>query len=206
MGFPRRKPPSTQITKYRYACHVAAGLAFVLIRQQDPVGLVMFNDQITEHLPPLRTMGHLRHLVEAMDRVRPVDRTNSSRALHAAVDLIKRRGLVILISDLMDDSDKISQGLAHLRQRGHDVIVIQVLDEAELNFPFDQTITFRDLESADHITVNTADIAADYALQFTEFLDKYKRACYEHGFDYVLASTATPYDTLLTALLSRRQR
>ena len=102
----------------------------------------------------------------------------------------------------MDNPDHIVESLAHFRQRGHDAIVIQVLDDAELNFPHTRTVTFRDMETGQRLTVEGAQVAAEYTRQITEFLEGYKKTCFEHNFDYVLANTKTPYDSLLTALLS----
>ncbi len=203
---PRRSRSNGAMTKYEYACHLAAGLAYVLIRQQDPVGLVLFNDSIVSHLPPLRSHAHLRRLIETFAAAQVQSRTDTARAWQDVTALIKRRGLLIIISDLMDEHEHITQALAHFRHRGHDVIVIQVLDDAELHLPFDQTVTLRDMESASRLTVNGADIAADYSRQLSQWLDKCKQSCFEHHFDYVLANTATPHASLLTALLSRRQR
>ena len=205
MGFPPR-PAAGQITKYEYACHLAAGLAYVLVRQQDPVGLVLFNDQVVTQLPPMRSMAHLRRILQTMDQVRPASRTDSQKALHTVAQLLKRRGLLIIISDLLDDPDHVTRALAQFRHRGHDAIVIQVLDPGELELAMGSTITFRDMETGDQVTVDCAQIAESYSRQINEFVEGYKKACFEHGFDYVLASTATPYDSLLTAMLSRRQR
>ena len=205
MNYPRRLRAG-QLSKYRYGCHLAAGLAYVLVRQQDPVGLVLFNDQVTAHVPAMRSLAHLRRMLRTMDEAPVTDHTDAGKALHDVVGLIKRRGLVILISDLMDDPQKIAGALAHFRQRGHDAIVIQVLDDRELNFPFQKTMTFRDMETARRITANGADVAADYTRLLNDMLDQYKQSCFEHHFDYVLANTATPYESLLTALLTRRQK
>ncbi len=205
MAYPRT-PPRGAMTKYRYACQLAAGLGFVLIRQQDPVGLVLFNDEVVTQLPPMSSLSHLRRMLEALDATEPSSRTETGRALHTVVGLLKRRGLVVIISDLMDDHEQVARALAHLRQRGHDAIVIQVLDEMELRFPFEKTVNLRDMETGLRLTVHGAEVAAEYARRLNEFLDQHKRSCFEHHFDYVLASTATPCETLLTALLSRRQR
>ncbi len=205
MAFPRKRS-ADQMSKYAYGCHLAAALAFVLVRQQDPVGLVLFNDDVVANIPPLRSMSHLRRMLSTMDESEPKASTDAGKALHAVAGLVRRRGLIILISDLMDEPQATALALAHLRQRGHDAIVIQVLDEAELNFPHEKTITFRDMETAARITVNGAEVAADYQRQLAEFLQQQKKMCYEQQFDYVLASTATPHESLLTALLTRRQR
>jgi len=205
MKFPAR-PKKGQLTKYQYACHLMAGLSYVLISQQDPVGLVMFNDDVVGKVPPLRSLAHLRRLLHTVDQQEPASKTDAGKALRAAVGIIRRRGLLIIISDLMDDPDAVIQSLAHFRQRGHDAIVIQVLAEDELNLPFRKVVTLRDMETGKLVTVDGASVLADYSRQINAFIDRYKKACFEHGFDYVLASTATPYDSLLTALLTRRQR
>lgn len=205
MNYPR-KLKQGRVTKYEYACRLAAGLAYVLIRQQDPVGLVLFNDDIAARVPPLRSMAHLRRMLQTLKNTPPQSKTDSGKALQAVAGLLKRRGLVILISDLLDEPESVTRALSLFRHRGHDAIVIQVLDEDELNFPHHKLVTLRDLETGDRITLDGAEIAADYARQMQAFVDGYKKACFEHSFDYVLASTATPYDTLLTALLTRRQR
>ncbi len=205
MAFPTHRRRG-ELTKYEYACHLTAGLSYVLVGQQDPVGLVLFNDDVVEQIPPRRSLSHLRRILHTIDHTRPSSKTDAGKALHAAISMIRRRGLLLIISDLMDDPDHIVEALAHFRHRGHDAIVIQVLDEAELNLPFKKVVTLRDMEDGRRITIDGADIAAEYSRQLSEFLERYKKSCFEHGFDYVLASTRTPYESLLTALLTRRQR
>jgi uncharacterized protein (DUF58 family) len=205
MAYPRR-PKAGQMSKYDYACHLAAGLAYVLIRQQDSVGLLLFNDDLVANLPPMRSLPHLRRILRTMTQVVPSSRTDAGKALHGIAGTLRRRGLLILISDLLDDPEKISRALAHFRQRGHDAIVIQVLDETELKFPIQKTSTFRDMETFRRLTVNGAEVAAEYSRQLDAFLEQVRKGSYEQQFDYVLASTATPYESLLTALLTRRQR
>jgi uncharacterized protein (DUF58 family) len=205
MAYPRKLKPG-QMTKYEYACRLAAGLSYVLIRQQDPVGLFLFNDEVTTQIPPMRSLAHLRRMLRAMDETTPSARTQSGKALTAVASRLKRRGLLLLISDLMDDPGKVVDALAQFRHRGHDAIVIQVLDPAELDFPYEKMVTLRDMETREQIVVDGAEIAAQYAAELNAFLERYKKSCFEHNFDYVLASTATPYDSLLTALLTRRRR
>lgn len=205
MAFPARPAPG-RVTKYEYACRLAAGLAYVLVRQQDPVGLFLFNDELVTHVPAMRSLSHLRRILRTVDEVRPASRTDSGKAFHTVAGMLKRRGLLLIISDLLDDPDRIVKALANFRQRGHDAIVIQVLDDSELALPFEKIVTLRDMETNEKLVVDAAEVAADYAEQMQAFLARYKQACFEHGFDYVLASTSTPYDSLLTALLTRRKR
>ena len=205
MAYPTRPSPG-RMSKYEYACHVAAGLAYVLVRQQDPVGMIMFNEDVVADIPAMRSMGHLHRILRTMDEVSPSSPTDAGKALHTVAGTLKRRGLLLIISDLLDEPGRIVKALAHFRQRGHDAIVVQVLDESELNLPFKGTVTLRDMETYQKMTVNATEIAADYNRRLNELLQRYKQSCFEHNFDYVLASTATPYDSLLTAMLSRRNR
>jgi uncharacterized protein (DUF58 family) len=205
MNFPRKRHEG-QMTKYEYACRVAAGLSYVLVKQQDPVGLFLFNDEVVANIPPMRSLSHLRRMLRTMDEVEPHDRTAAGKALSTVASMLKRRGLLLIISDLLDEPEGVVKALAQFRQRGHDAIVVQVMDPAELDFPHDKVVTLRDLETKEQITVDGSEIAAEYNKQLTAFLERYKKACFEHNFDYVLASTATPYDSLLTALLTRRRR
>ncbi|QNN23230.1 DUF58 domain-containing protein [Planctomycetales bacterium ZRK34] len=205
MNFPK-KPGPGKMTKYEYACRLAAGLAYVLIRQQDPVGLVMFNEQVVTQLPAMRSMTHLRRILRTFDDIAPSSQTDSGKALTAVAGLLKRRGLLIIISDLLDEPQRITDSLAMFRHRGHDAIVIQVLDHDELNFPFRKRMTFRDMETRENISLDGAEVAADYTHAINEFIAGFKKSCFEHNFDYMLADTATPYDALLAAMLARRQR
>ena len=203
MGYPT---DGKRMSKYEYACHLAAGLSYVLTQQQDPVGLVLFNDQIVHHLPAMRSLAHLRRMLSTVDGITPQDNTDSEKALQSVAGLLNRRGLLIIISDLMDDPEKVRNTLALFRHRGHDAIVIQVLDGDELRFPYDRTVTLQDMETGQELSVDGSAVAADYTRLINEFVDQYKRMCFEYTFDYVLADTATPYDSLLQALLTRRQR
>lgn len=205
MNFPRKRKPG-QITKYEYACHLAAGLAYVLVRQTDPVGLYLFNNELVASIPAMRSMSHLRRMLRTLDEAAPTGRTAAGKSLSSVAAQLKRRGLLIIISDLMDDPDKIVDALAQFRHRGHDAIVIQVLDDAELNFPETRMCTFRDMETGEKLAVDGGEVAAEYNRQLTAFLERFKKSCFEHNFDYVLANTRTPYESLLTAMLSRRKR
>jgi uncharacterized protein (DUF58 family) len=205
MAFPTR-PKGGRMTKYEYACHLAAGFAYVLIGQQDPVGLVLFNKDVVAHIPPMRSLSHLRRILRAMDETKPSHKTDSGKALHTVAGLLKRRGLLVIISDLLDEPGRMARALAQFRHRGHDAIVVQVLDEAELAFPFHKAVTLLDMENYEQITVDGPAVAAGYAKLVEEFVEGCKKDCFEYGFDYILANTALPYESLLLAVLTRRQR
>lgn len=205
MAFPARAKGG-RMTKYDYACHLAAGFAYVLVSQQDPVGLVLFNEDVVTHVPPMRSLSHLRRILRAMDETTPSCATDSGKALRTVAGLLKRRGLLVIISDLLDEPDRVARALAQFRHRGHDAIVVQVLDEAELAFPFRKTVRLMDMEDFGQITVDGSAIGAAYAKLVAEFVEECKKNCFEYDFDYVLANTSLPYESLLMAVLTRRQR
>jgi uncharacterized protein (DUF58 family) len=197
---------SNSFSKYEYACHLAAGLAYVVIKQSDSAGMVLFGERIEDYFPPRSSLTHLRAMLDSLARCTPHKGTNAATALHGMAELIKRRGLIIIISDLMDDPEAVIKGLAHFRQKRHDVIVLHVLDDHELNFPFEKVATFRDMETGEKVRVSPKDLKDDYRAELETFINQYKRACYENTIDYVTINTRTPHATFLSAYLSRREK
>lgn len=197
---------SGDMTKYDYACHLAAGLAYVVIKQSDSAGMVVFGERIEEYYPPRSSLTHLRAMLDALGRHRPQKGTKTATALHGMAELIKRRGLIIVISDLLDDPEGVIKGLAHFRQKRHDVIVFHTLDDDELNFPFEKVATFRDMESNEKVRISPRDMKNDYSAELDAFISQYKRACFENNIDYVTINTRTPHPTFLSAYLSRREK
>ena len=197
---------SGKVTKFEYACKLAAGLAYVVVKQQDSAGLVLFDKQITDYLPPRGSLMHLRAMLDAMENSEPGNGTDAGSALHGMAEMIQRRGLIILISDLLDEPDSVVKGLVHFRQKRHDVAVLHVLDDAELNFPYSKVSMFRDMETSERLRVSPKDLKDDYSRELTAFIDRYKKACFESNVDYVTINTATPHANFLSSYLNRRGR
>jgi len=197
---------SNGMTKYEYACRLAAGLAYVVIKQADSAGMVLFGERIEDYFPPRSSLTHLRAMLDALAGLRPRGKTNTAAALHGMAEMIKRRGLIIVISDLLDEPDEVIRGLAHFRQKRHDVIVLQVFDDHELNFPFEKVATFRDMETGEKIRIAPKDLRDDYSRELEAFIALYKRACFENNIDYVTINTRTPHHSFLSAYLSRREK
>jgi uncharacterized protein (DUF58 family) len=197
---------SGKVTKFEYACRLAAGLAYVIVKQQDAAGLVLFSTQIDEYLPPRASASHLRAMLDTLAAHRPGGGTQAANALHGMAEMIKRRGLIIVLSDLLDEPAEVIKGLAHFRQKRHDVIVLHVLDDAELNLPFRRTATFLDMETDAKVRISPRDIRKAYAKELSAFIDQYKRACFENNMDYVTVNTKTPHAAFLSAYLNRRER
>jgi len=194
------------VTKLAYGSSLAAALAYLMIRQQDAVGLACFDEELRSFLPPHTTRAYLRRLMIALQHASPAGATGAARSLHQAADRMKRRGLVIVISDLLDDPAGVLGALKHFRHKKNEVIVMHVLDPLERSFAFGSDAVFRDVETDERITTLPWQIRASYRQAMADFLESYKRQCREHAIDYVLMDTATPFDVALTQYLARRER
>lgn len=194
------------VTKYEYACYLAASLAYLMVRQQDSVGLVVFSDEVKTRFPPHSTATHLDMMLKAMERIEPGGRTNLADTFHALAQNIKKRGLLIVLSDLYDDERSVLSALRHFRHKRHEVIVFHIFDHDELAFPFNRLIEFRDIETGERLQVDPRYAREEYLRQVKGFVEYYKRVTSESNIDYITADTRTPYDLLLTAYLSKRKR
>jgi len=197
---------SRGITKFEYAACVAASLGYLMNRQRDGVGLTAFDDRIVAALPPSTRSGHLRNLLITLNRLTPGNRTNVSKPLHRLADSMNRRGMVVLISDLLDDAEAIIRGLKHFQYRGSDVLVFQILDPDELEFPFDRATRFEDLETSEEVMAVPGLVRSHYLEQISGLIERYRRELGGAGIDYQLLSTKQPLEMALLAYLSTRSR
>jgi uncharacterized protein (DUF58 family) len=197
---------SGEVTKLQYASYLAAALSYLMHRQRDAVGLIAFDDAIRKMLAPSARGGHLSALLITLDRLALGNRTNVAKPLNDLAEAIHKRGLVVLISDLLDDPERVLEGLKHFRYRGTEVIVFHVLDPAELRFPFEQTARFRDVETRDEVLAVPAAVRDDYLKAMNELRERYHRELRLVGIDYVLLDTSVPLDTALMAYLMTRRR
>jgi uncharacterized protein (DUF58 family) len=194
------------LTKLEYGACLAASLAYLLKRQRDSAGLTLFDDRIRAMLPPSSRPGHLRAMLHALDSQVPGASTDAGRLLHQLADVVAKRGLVVLISDLLDDPGRVVDGLRHLRFRGSDVLVFQVLDRAELTFPFEGSATFLDLESDERVVTEPSAARAAYLAALEAHIERYRRELRLAGIDYRLLDTGAPLDVALHSFLSVRSR
>jgi uncharacterized protein (DUF58 family) len=195
-----------RLTKLEYASYVAAALAQLLVQQRDAVGFIHYDDALRTYMPPHATKSYLREILRALQAVKPANRTSTSSTLHEVAERIKRRGLVILLSDLFDDPKQVMTALRHFRHRKNEVIVMQVLDPVERSFAFDRDAVFRDMETGEKITTQPWHIQQSYREEMRKFLESYKRECRQNNIDYVLLDTATPFDVALFEFLHKRQK
>jgi uncharacterized protein (DUF58 family) len=194
------------VTKLQYGSMLAASLAYLMTRQRDAVGLTAFDDAIVEMLPPGSRPGHLRSILLTLDRLQIGKHTDVSKPLHRLADGIAKRGMVILISDLLDDPERVIDGLRHFRFRGTDVIVFHILDPDELTFPFERAARFRDMESEEELVAVPSVVRRQYLDALNGTLEVYKRELTSAGIDYRLLDTSQPLDWALAAYLSTRGR
>jgi uncharacterized protein (DUF58 family) len=197
---------SRGITKFEYAACLAASLGDLMTRQRDAVGLTAFDEAIVEMLPASAKPGHLRALLLALDRLRPGRTTDVSRPLHRLADTLSKRGMVVLISDLLDDPAAVIKGLRHFHYRGTDVIVFHVLDPDELEFPFERATRFEDLETSEEIIAVPGAVREHYLKAIGDLVDRYRRELGGAGIDYHLLTTTQPLELALMEYLSTRSK
>ena len=195
---------ATAVSKYEYGAMVAASISYLLLRQQDAVGLAVFDDRVRKFLPPLSTSSQLQNLVEAMEKPGLREKTDVGTILHEFSDRITRRGLVVIISDMLDDISHIERGLKHLRYREHEVILFHLLDHDELTFPFVNMTLFEGMEGMEDLLANPRPLREAYLAELEVFLERLRRVCRNNRFDYVGLDTQDKLDVALSSYLAKR--
>jgi uncharacterized protein (DUF58 family) len=193
-------------TKLEYAQTLSASMGYLMLKQQDAVGLTLFDSKIRAMIPSRSKSSHLNVLLSQMQKISPGPETNISPVLHQTAEVIKKRGLIILVSDLFDDPDEILSGLKHFRYKGHEVIVFHVLDPKELSLDFSERTRFRDMETGEEIITEPWHIQHDYQKTMQDFCNYYKNMCGRHNIDYVQITTNQALDLCLTEYLIKRKR
>ncbi|MDK9700995.1 MAG: DUF58 domain-containing protein [bacterium] len=199
-------PAANGVTKFQYASDLAGALAFLMIHQRDAVGLVRCDTEIRESIPPRSLNSHLNVLLTSLENAEPGGETELGPQLHRVAEMIHRRGLVILISDLFDDPDAVLKGLAHFRHNGHEVLVFHILDPWELSFAFPKDGRFIDLETGEEILTRPRHVAGDVKRGVGDFFHKLQFEALARGIEIVQITTDIPYDTALLRYLARRSR
>ncbi len=197
---------SNGIHKLEYASLLAASLGFLLLKQKDSVGLVVFDEKIRRYIPPRSKGTHLHTILKELETIQPGGETHLSRVFHELAERITRRGLIIVLSDLFDDPQDVLMGLKHFRHKKHEVIVFHILDPSEREFPFEGSIIFKDLETGEELPVEPDELRGLYQKRLTSFLESYKRECRQNLIDYQPIDTSTPFDLALTSYLAKRKR
>lgn len=192
------------LNKYDYAATIAVSLAYLLLRQGDAVGCVSFDEGIRAKTPHRTKRTHLNSIIQSLSVNQPQHKTDLYQVLRGAAESFPRRGMMILVSDLLADRPGLFKGLRYLRQQGHDVMVFHVLDDDELDFPFSGPTRFEGLELADHLNCNPRALRDGYLAALGEFLQEVRRGCTSLAIDYALIRTRDPLDAALAKYLSNR--
>jgi uncharacterized protein (DUF58 family) len=192
------------ITKWDYACFLATCLAYLVLRQQDAAGLALFGARPGLFVPPRGRRGHLRQLMSVLANNPPAGVTDIAASLRAAVRNLKRRGLVVVLSDLIDEPEDTLKALRLLAGHRHDVIVFHVRDAAEVDFDFRGPALFRDMETGEELEINPAALRKSYLKQMEQLGEFYRKGLAQAGIDYRPLDTRLPYDRALSAYLARR--
>ncbi len=192
--------------KLEYCSYLAAAFTFLMLKQRDSVGLVGFDEKIHTYIPPRSSASHLHILLSKLDEQKPTKQTDIAETLHEMAERIKRRGLIIILSDLLDDPQKVLAGLKHFRHRKHEVIVLQTLDPSEREFSFPREAIFEDMETGEEITTLPWQIKKDYQRAFDAVFDDFARECRMSNIDYHRIDTSQTYDYSLFAYLNKRSK
>src|SRR5262245_52201205 len=195
-----------ELTKFDYAICLAAALGYLMIHQQDPVGLVTFDTRIQASLPPRSKRSHLGTILSILANLKPAGETDLAACVHQLASMIRGKSLVMIFSDLLTDPEPVLESLHHLRHRGHEIILFNILDEAEVQFPFEGLIEFTDIETPDRLTLDAKGMRADYVAAVGEFRETYRRECAKANIDYVAMDTSVGFDKALLEYLVQRQR
>src|SRR5262245_42031727 len=195
-----------ELTKFEYGICLAAALGYLMIHQQDPVGLVTFDTKIQAALPPKSKRTQLGTILAILANLKPAGQTDVAGCLHQLAAMIRHKSLIMLFSDLLTDPQPVLESLHHLRHRGNEIILFHILDEAEVHFPFEGIIEFEDVEAPQKLTIDARNMRGDYLQSLAEFQTFYREECAKANIDYVAMDTSVSFDKALLEYLIQRQR
>ncbi|PQO32623.1 DUF58 domain-containing protein [Bremerella cremea] len=194
-----------EMTKFDYAISLAAALCYLMVHQQDPVGLVTFDTKIRASLPPKSKRKQLGDVLSLLANLKPTGETDIAHSLSQLAAMLKHRSVVMIFSDLLAEPDEVMRAVYQLRHRDHDVILFHILDEAEVTFPFDGMVELEDPETKEKMKVDANNYRQDYQKEINAYRDKYRQDCVQAGVDYVALDTSMQFDKALTEYLINRQ-
>ena len=203
MGYTFRQ----ELTKFEYGICLAAALAYLMIHQQDPVGLIAFDDKIRQSLAPASKRTQLGNLLSLLSNLTPTGKTDIAASLTQLAAMLRHHSLIMIFSDLLAPPEEVFPALRQLRYGGHDVILFHILDEAEVHFPFQGLVELEEPETNERLTIDANHFRADYQKQIEAFREEYRRECFQRGIDYIALDTSMQFDkALMEYLVNRRAR
>jgi len=195
---------SSKISKLEYAKYMAASLAYLIVDQRDSAGVGIFDGELQGYIEPKSTMGILADISRELENVEPQPRTNVADILNEFAGRMKRRGMVMLFSDLLDNTEEFIKGINHLRFRGHNVTVFHILDPHELKFPLNGVWRFEGLENEGNLITQPARVRQAYLNELGKFIEDVRGACIKSEADYVLVDTSEPVESVISNYLLQR--
>ena len=205
MGF-ASADASDELKKYEYGAYLSAALMFLLQKQGDNIGLITFADEIRRMMPSKGGQYHLQECLKVLEITSPEGESNISDILHKIAEVSTKRSLVIIISDLYDDPQKLVKALQHLRHNRHEVLLFHILDKVELTLPFAGMIEFRDMETRQKLLINPNLLRADYLKELNATINTFVKACSDSNIDYRMLDTSVPFEMALGEYLNKRAR
>jgi uncharacterized protein (DUF58 family) len=193
-------------SKFEYGSTLTASLAYLMLKQQDAVGLITFSSRVEKMVPPMATPGHLFAILKELEDRIPRGGTSSGSILQELASSLKRRGFIILISDLLDKPEEVMRGLKQLRSKGNDVMVFQLLDRDELEFPFEQPTLFMDLEEDIKLLTDPHAVRSAYLKSMNSLIEGYRQSCASYFIDYSIFNTSIGLDRALVRYLTWREK
>lgn len=200
------KSDEVAMSKFEYGAYLTAALSYLMLRQNDAVGFALIDDAVRHYMPPRSQPSYFRRMIEILDNTTPSQATAIGPSLHDIAARQKGRGIVIFISDMIDDVKAIIDGLSHFRHQHCDVMVFHLIDPAELTFPYDKLTRFKDMEGAGSIMTQPRSVRKEYLKRLEHFLERCRTDCLERGMSYELLPTETAYGQSLSAYLEKRKK
>ncbi|HMQ68281.1 MAG TPA: DUF58 domain-containing protein [Ignavibacteria bacterium] len=194
------------LTKLEYASHLAASLSYLMLLQRDAISLTTYDTKIRSYIPPHSTKANLQLILKELSNVESLNETGTAKCLNEIADKVKRRGLVIVFSDLFDEQNEVINALKHFRYDKNEVIIFQILDPIELTFLEGNPVTLKDMETNEEIFSQPVSMQKAYQESVQEFINKYKTECRKNNIDFITLSTSTPFDTALLNYLNKRKK
>ena len=200
MGYTYRQ----ELSKFEYGICLAAALCYLMVHQQDPVGLITFDKKIRQSLAPKSKRAQIGNVLSMLAKLEPAGETDIATSLTQIAAMLRHRSLVMIFSDLLAEPEPVIRALRRLRHGGHDVILFHILDEAEVTFPFDGMVEFEDPETDERLEVDASGFRRDYLEEINRFREEYRRECIQSGIDYVAIDTSMQFDRALLEYLVHR--
>ncbi len=194
------------ISKFDYGAYLAAALSYLMINQRDAAGLALYDTEVHKFLPPNSKPSYISSILKTLETTETQKDTGTADALGLLAERIKRRGLVIVISDFFDDPDSVLKALGHFRHKNHEVLAMQVLDPREIDFKFSSAANFRDMETGEEMITQPFQLQKSYAGAMRDFTAYLKKECLNRNIDYFLADTSKPFDKALVEYLAKRHK